>query len=572
MNRSVTDGRTASDAFLEALYAGGVDVAFSVFGTDHASLIESWARHAANGNLPPVPRQIICQHEGVSINAASGYAHFSGRAQSVFAHVDVGTLNLGAGIHNANRGRWPVLIFAGLAPWTEQGERLGSRDNYVHWVQDAFDQRGSLREYVKWNYEVRSGTMFPVAAARGLQFAQTAPRGPVYIAAAREPLAEFVSDDLVAPVMAVPAATIPAPEILSSLCDDIRAAKCPLVITTCAGAEPGGVESLQAFAEKFVVPVVEMRPYHVNMPADHYLHQGYTTGANIELFKDADLVLVINCPVPWVPSLGQPRSEAKIIWLGEDPIETNMPMRSMRGDLFLEVSVRATLDALVAHGKSRLAADRELLDARKRRFQDSHQRMRDAWRKESEGEGLTASKLARLIADVCGENALIINEAVTNDGKTLRQLLKRTPNTLMGLAGSGLGLGLPAAFGAKLAKPESDVVCLQGDGAYVFGNPSAVHWGSRAYDAPFLTVIYNNSGWRAVTHSTQSVHPSGHAARAGFPEGRFPQPLDLSKVVAAAGGKGFEVTTPYEAEQAMVEGLALVRKGTQVVIDARITD
>ncbi|MCC6949712.1 MAG: thiamine pyrophosphate-requiring protein [Bradyrhizobiaceae bacterium] len=572
MSRPVNEGRTASDAFLEALRANGVDVAFSVFGTDHASLIESWARHAANGNLPPVPRQIMCQHEGVTINAAAGYAHFTGRAQAVFAHVDVGTLNLGAGVHNANRGRWPVLIFAGLAPWTENGERVGSRDNYVHWVQDAFDQRGSLREYVKWEYEVRSGTTFPAAAARGLQFAHSAPRGPVYIAAAREPLAEFVSEDLMAPIMAAPAATVPAPDVLAAIHNDIRAAKCPLVITTCTGAEPGGVEALRAFAEEYVVPVVEMRPYHVNMPADHYLHQGYTTGANIELFKEADLVLAINCPVPWVPSLGQPKPDAKIIWFGEDPIETNMPMRSLRGDLFVQVSARATLEALVVHAKSRNSANREVLDARGRRFRDAHQKMRAAWRRESEGEGLTASKLARLVADICGEDALVINEAVTNDGKTLRQLTKRTSNTLMGLAGSGLGLGLPAAFGAKLAKPDRDVVCLQGDGAYVFGNPSAVHWGSRAYDAPFLTVIYNNSGWRAVTHSTQSVHPSGHAAHAGFPEGKFPQPLELRKVVTAAGGKGYEVSTPGEAERAISEGLELVRNGTQVVVDARITD
>src|SRR5690606_12153157 len=210
MSTSLT--RTASDAFLESLTAGGVDVAFSVFGTDHAGLIESWAKHRANNNLSAVPRLVICQHENVAMNGALGYAHFSGHAQAVIAHVDVGTLNLGAGLHNALRNRLPVLIFAGLSPWTENGERFGGRDHYVHWMQDVADQRGSVRNYVKWEYEVRSGGAFPAAISRALQIAHTAPCGPVYMTAAREPLEEAAPEKLRYPAMPAPAPTVPSPD------------------------------------------------------------------------------------------------------------------------------------------------------------------------------------------------------------------------------------------------------------------------------------------------------------------------------------------------------------------------
>jgi len=570
MSTSLT--RTASDAFLESLTLGGVDVAFSVFGTDHAGLIESWAKHGANNNLAAVPRLVICQHENVAMNGALGYAHFSGRAQAVIAHVDVGTLNLGAGLHNALRNRLPVLIFAGLAPWTENGERFGGRDHYVHWMQDVYDQRGSVRNYVKWEYEVRSGRAFPAAVSRALQIAHTAPNGPVYMAAAREPLEEEAPEELRYPAMPAPAPTVPAPEVMRDLATKLRAAKAPLILTTSLGGEKGAVEALVAFAEEFVVPVVEIRPFHVNMPADHPLHQGYFTDAKIELLRNADLILSIDCPIPWVPVLEEPSDDAEIVWIGQDPVDVKIPMRSLRGDLFVQASPRDTLRELTRLGRETPVEDEAALAARRDALAAAHDRLHAAWDRDAAGDQLTVARVGRLVAEVCGPDALVVNETVTNDTRILRQLRKTRPGTLMGEAGSGLGLGLSAALGAKLARPDADVVCLQGDGCYVFGTPSAVHWGARAHNAPFLTVILNNGGWRAVSRSTAMMHPSGHAAGAGFPEGRFEAPLDLSKTIEAAGGIGITVRTPEEAEAALREGLAHVRAGTSVVINAMVTD
>jgi acetolactate synthase-1/2/3 large subunit len=247
-------------------------------------------------------------------------------------------------------------------------------------------------------------------------------------------------------------------------------------------------------------------------------------------------------------------------------------MRSLRGDIFLQANPRETLRELTLLGRAETPRNADELSARHKRLAARHDALVAGWRREAEGTDLTVARVSRIVADVCGDEALIINETVTNDTRVLRQLAKRKPHTLMGEAGSGLGLGLSAAFGAKLARPEADVVCLQGDGCYVFGAPSAVHWGARAYNAPFLTVILNNGGWRAVSRSTAMMHPSGHAARAGFPEGRFEAPLDLAKTIEAAGGRGFTAATPEEAKAAIQEGLALVRQGTSVVVNALVTD
>lgn len=564
--------RTASDALLESMRSGGVDVAFSVFGTDHAGLVESWAKHDATNNLPPVPKLVICQHEAVAINGALGYAHFTGKGQAVIAHVDVGTLNLGAGLHNSSRNKLPVLIFAGLAPWTEMGERFGGRDHYVHWMQDVYDQRGSVRQYVKWEYEVRSGVAFPSAVARGLQIAHARPQGAVYMTASREPLEEAVSEDFSYPSMPAPAPTVPAPEVMEDLVAMLREAKAPLLLTTSLGGETGALEALVEFAETFCIPVVEIRPFHTNMPADHPLHQGYYTDAKIDLLRDADLLLSVECPIPWIPTLEKPNRDAKVVWLGDDPVESKMPMRVHHGDRFIQANARATMRELSRLGKARPPENAVAFKARFETLRERHNKLRETWKQEAAGDNLTVARLARIVADVCGDDALIVNETVTNDTRILRQLAKNKPNALMGEAGSGLGMGLSAAFGAKLAHPSKDVVCLQGDGCYVFGAPSAVHWGARAYNAPFLTVVVNNGGWRAVARSTEMMHPDGHAARAGFPEGKFHAPLDISRTVEAAGGKGFTAGTPAEAEKAIREGLQLVRNGTQVVVDAHVTD
>ena len=72
-------------------------------------------------------------------------------------HVDCGTQSLAGAVHNAARGRVPVLIYAGLSPFTQEGELNGSRNEFIQWIQDVHDQRGIVRHYVKYENEFRTG-------------------------------------------------------------------------------------------------------------------------------------------------------------------------------------------------------------------------------------------------------------------------------------------------------------------------------------------------------------------------------------------------------------------------------
>src|SRR5580692_3816793 len=145
---------TASSAFLEALNDTGVSFIFANLGSDHPALIEAIAAAKAAGT--PVPRVITCPNEMVALTAAQGYFQATGRAQAVVVHVECGTQSMAGAVHNAAKGRVPVFIFAGLSPFTQEGERKGSRNEFIQWIQDVHDQRGIVRQYMKYDNELRN--------------------------------------------------------------------------------------------------------------------------------------------------------------------------------------------------------------------------------------------------------------------------------------------------------------------------------------------------------------------------------------------------------------------------------
>ena len=106
------------------------------------------------------------------------------------------------------------------------------------------------------------------------------------------------------------------------------------------------------------MPVVHYRPRHLALSTEHPMHCGWDPHA---LLKEADVVLVVDCDVPWIPKEGKPKPDAKIIHIGPDPLFARYPLRGFRADLALTGAVAPTLQALwrAAQKASRVAeADR----------------------------------------------------------------------------------------------------------------------------------------------------------------------------------------------------------------------
>src|SRR3989449_3651706 len=144
---------TTAEAYLELLKDRGIDVFLGNAGTDFASLVEAFARFETEGSR--VPRPLVVPHEFVAVSMAHGYYGAGGRPAAVIVDVNVGTGNASTAVITAPRANVPILMSAGRTPITEEG-LPGSRDLHIHWAQESFDQAAMLREYVKWDYELRT--------------------------------------------------------------------------------------------------------------------------------------------------------------------------------------------------------------------------------------------------------------------------------------------------------------------------------------------------------------------------------------------------------------------------------
>jgi acetolactate synthase-1/2/3 large subunit len=569
--KAIAERFTASDALLSALQEAGVSIIFGNFGSDHAGIIESVAKAAANGR--PMPSIVLCPHEGVALAAAHGYAQVSGKAQAVFVHVDVGTQNLGGGISNALHGRIPVFIFAGLTPYTIEGELPGSRNRAATFLQDVPDQGGIVRQYVKWDYSIRTGKNVRQLVYRALQIAESEPKGPVYLTGAREVLEE---ESLATPLAVDqwrPIAPCALPEEgVAEIADALLKAERPLLITTYAGKNTAAVAELVRFCERLAIPVVEERPTHMNFPANHPLHMGYQTGS---LLADADVVVVLDCDVPWIATNGSsPAAGGTVFYLDTDPLKETIPLWYMPASRFYRVDALTALKQLNAHLDAAGSAEPGARAQRLERTRGKHDDMRHAWSRKATmpADGvITAEWVTECLRELIDDDTILVNESVTSSNAVFQHLPRTKPGTLFGSGGSSLGWGGGAALGSKLAAPDKDVILLTGDGGFFFSNPSALFWASRRYQAPFLTVIFNNQGWNATQENFKRIHPNGASTGEVSDCISLGPSADFAGIAAAAGGAlGRTVERADALREALADGLRAIREGRSAVIDVRL--
>ncbi len=565
---------STGSAILEALVEAGVDCLFANFGSDHPAFIEAIAEaRAAN---KPCPKIITSPVEMVGMSAAHGYAQASGRAQAVLVHVDCGTQALGGAVHNAAKGRVPVLVLAGLSPVTQEGEARGSRNEFIQWIQDVPDQRGLVRGYVRYENEIRHGANARQIVHRALQFATSEPRGPVYVTAAREVLASETSRVRIEMQHWTPVAPAAlAPENAARIAQALLEAEHPLVVTSYAGRSAAAVAELVGLATDLGVAVIESVPNYMNFPTTHPCYQGVQWNERLqnETLARADTVLVIDSDVPWIGAVNRPRPDARIFHVDADPLKQQMPL------WYIGASMRCAADAALALRQIRAAA--AAMAGSTEKLQQRHQRLaagHEAWargvaqREQPDAQRVTPEFLLGRLREAIGADAIVVSEAVTNFHAVSQHLRRTRPGTMFSSGGGSLGYHGGAAIGVKLARPDALVVAICGDGSYLFTQPSAVHWMARRYNTPFLHVVLNNGGWRAPRHAVLSVNPDGVAAKAANIDIDFPQPPDYGAIAAAAGGAHAEVVrTAGEVDASIQRALhAVLHERRAAVIDAHV--
>lgn len=555
---------TTSSAFLDALIEADVSFIFANVGSDHPALIEAIAEARAAGRK--IPDIVTCPNEMVGMSAAHGYWQASGVPQAVVVHVECGTQALAGAVHNAAKGRAPMIIFAGASPFTQEGELTGSRNEFIQWIQDVHDQRGLVRGYMRYDNEIRTGRNVKDLVHRALQFARSDPKGPVYLMGARE-----VMEEEVAPTRNDAAAWRPIePAALSrravrEIATALAGARRPLLVTSFVGRNPKAVAPLTALCRRLGIGVLESVPNAMNFPHTDPLYQGnqWNHPRQNPVLAAADVILVVDSDVPWIPTVSRPADEARIFHIDVDPLKQQMPLWHIRAEGVFAADAETALDQLNdwfdAHPPETAA-----VEARAGHYAELHAARQQALRsleQPSADDAVTSEYLISRLRTLAGDEALFVNEGISHYHTVFDHLALDRPGAIFTSGGGSLGWNGGAAIGIKLAQPDRTVVALTGDGSYMFTVPSSVHWMARRYETPFLQIVFNNRGWKSPKLSTLAVHPDGYAARANHLDTSFEPAPDYVGIAAAAGGAwGRRVKTAPEVDEALTEALRVVRE------------
>ncbi|KIW77287.1 hypothetical protein Z517_09733 [Fonsecaea pedrosoi CBS 271.37] len=592
---------TTSTAFFEAISEAGITHVFVNLGSDHPSIMEAITKGQREKGVN-FPRVITCPNEMVALSMADGMARLTNKPQCVIVHVDVGTQGLAAAVHNASCGRAPVLIFAGLSPYTIEGEYRGSRTEYIHWIQDVPDQKQIVAQYCRYTAEIKGGRNVKQIVNRALQFATSDPKGPVYLYGAREPMEEDIEPYYLDQQVWGPVAPAALPqEGVALIAEELVKAKEPLLIVGYTGRNPESVVAAVALADKIPgLRVLDCGGSDMCFPSDHPAALGLRYGTD-RAVTTADFILVVDCDVPWIPKLFRPKPDARIIHVDVDVLKRQMPVFYIwafaRFSADSATAFKQVNEYLASNEKLSAALSDEAHAAAAKKRQESYTARWGEFKalakipEDPANTAINPHVLGGQIRAAVPQDTIFAVEAVTLSTFIADQIAPVQAKTWINCGGGGLGWSGGGALGIKLASDfenrdvaagdrfgtnKGKFVCqIVGDGTFMFSVPGSVYWIARRYDIPILTVVLNNKGWNAPRRSMVLVHPFGEGSRVDNKELNIsfdPTPDYAGIAKAATGGQAWAGTVRTVAEllDALPQAVEAVKGGRCAILEVKL--
>src|SRR5262245_24962488 len=446
-------------AFLELLKQEGVRILFGNPGTTELPLMDALA-------VDNEMRYVLGLQEAAVMAMADGYAQASGELAVVNLHVAPGLGNAMGMLYDAQKAASPILVTAG------QHDQTFNVTEPILWA----DLPPIARPLVKWSSEVRRLEDLPRMVHRAAKTALAPPTGPVFLSLPGDVLQGEADLDLLAPTRVAPRLR-GDPAAVEQAATLLAEAKRPMIIAGDAVAQSRAHAELVALAELIGAPVYsELVPSTASFPASHLLFRGTigrVTPAIREVFEQYDLVfsvggdlftLSLPSPVEPIPA------DLTLIHLDVDPWElgkNHRPAVAILGD------AKATLPDLTAAVAARMSSGaRGAARERLRRATGAIRAEREALlakaRAAADANPVQPLALLHGIGATLPKDAVVVDETISS-GVGIRQLIPSDdPQGFFGLRGGGIGWGLPAAIGVKLALPDRPVVALVGDGSAMY--------------------------------------------------------------------------------------------------------
>jgi benzoylformate decarboxylase len=513
---------------------------------------------------------IMGLHEGIVISMADGYHHVSGKPAFVNLHVAAGTAQAGGQLYNASRDGSALVITAGL------NDNQLYNDDIILSPRPGFDQREILRQFTKMSNEVRSPESLPLLLRRAFKVAATEPGGPVYLAMAHYALEKknVKAEILPAERFLIRARVRPSASAVEEAARYLVESRQPLLLVGDDVWRSSAQDQLLAFAEKFGLPVAggPGGMAYRSFPVRHDQWVGSFSMNSSWVKRGVDLILMVGCRNDFggrvLPDGPETPAGAPIVRVG---IDTSAMGRTTPTDLAVVGDVKESLQDLMAAVEARITKGRlrSTVGARAQEIRaytaDARERADQAARSTFGRSPIHPHEVGAVMARTLDRDAIIVSENLTGIYEAFPFGHRENEPMWVANSGNGLGWGIGASTGAKLAAPDRQVVCSIGDGSVMYS--AAGFWTQVRFGIPVLTVVWNNRNYQTVRHAYYGY--KGRMAATGRYVGMFlgDPDIDFVKLAESQGVHGVRVTSPSEFEPALKKGIAATRDGKPFLVD-----
>jgi benzoylformate decarboxylase len=536
---------TGRHAFLEVLHQEGVEYIFGNPGTTELPLMDALVDR-------PDLKYILALQEAAAVGMADGYAQASGKVGVLNLHVSPGLGNALGVLYDCWRMKTPLLVTAG-----QQDQRYQLSEP-VLWSELI----PLVRMYAKWTWEPRHIKDLVTATRRALKVAITPPTGMVFLSLPMDVLyGEGETELWTTP--STPTRLRADRAALEQAATLFLQAKNPLIVVGDDVAASDALAEAATVAELLGARVfTDTFPGRTDFPSDHPLYQGIlvrSQPAVRAILEQVDLMFALGAEVfPFsLPSEVEPvPAHLTIVHMHSDPWEVgkNYPAKvGIIGDLKASLPELAQILREKQTSGQRQEARKRMENAAQVK-QTVYESLKSLAGEVANRSPIPAAVLMQTIADTVPAETIIVDESITS-GATLRDfLVRKTADSFYGMRGGGLGWGLPATIGVKLAKPERPVLGIIGDGSTLYVNQAL--WTAAHYRIPVIWLICNNAQYMILKRRLHAY--GGAAAKAETYIGldmRDPE-VDFLALARAMGVHGVRADTPDTVSKALRAAMA----------------
>ena len=552
---------TGGAAFAEQLIGCGVKYVFGNSASEDAQFYEALVDR-------PQLKYILIPHEGPGAAMAAGYIKASGEAAIVMQAAVVGMANAIGQMFNAFKEQTPLVVYSYR---TDQTRRAG-RDGF----EEVANQEQMVQPITKYTWLARRPDMIPETVRRGFKAAWTPPYGPAYISWHSDYNDERVRTEIIAQELIDPRMRVrPNPDEIERAAKLLVEARMPLMVVGDEIYKAKAVGKAVKLAELLGMPVTQVRQLYANFPETHALWVGNVAGNSLNSLnypKSTDVILNVG-------NKFQHSGPAPIVPRGPKFIDMRIDYASMGNVMVTEVplvcDVGYGLDDLIAAIEQLLtpvlrqkAAERAL-DVRKFGEWAKAARAQVANNPDWNESPIIADRLTWEVAKFADPDAIIVHEA----GSVALHSFDFDPNggrELFFYYGAHLGSGVGTAAGVKLARPNQQVICLVGDGSFIFG-PTAL-WNMARLELPVIVVVYNNHAYGGPHSRVIANVPGGRMVQTGqFVHDYLGSPdMNMAAIAKGFGVDGEVVESPGQLREALARARKATVEGKPYLIDAQV--